>query len=240
MPDENRKCFQKVTHVIFDNDGTLMDTEKQYELAVNNLLRPYGEKYTYELKMQCMGKPTHVSTRFLVEKLKLPIDGATFEQMFNEEVHRQMANVGLMPGVKELLLHLYHHRVPMAIGTSANRKVFCHKATPHRDLLPVFHHIVCGDDPAVVNGKPAPDIFLLAANRFKPRPKPQCCLVFEDSPIGLQAGIAAGMQVVMIPDPRVPEENTKDATIVLRSMADFQPELFGLPPYDNCEHFSFG
>ncbi|XP_062142686.1 probable pseudouridine-5'-phosphatase [Drosophila sulfurigaster albostrigata] len=240
MSPAQDKCLHKVTHCIFDNDGTLMDTEKQYETAVSNLLRPYGEKYTYDLKLQCMGMPTSKSTRFLVEKLNLPIDGATFEQMFNDEVHRQMGNVELMPGVKDLILHLHHHRVPMAIGTSAQRKVFVHKASSHCDIMPAFRHIVCGDDPELVHGKPAPDIFLLAASRFKPKPQPQCCLVFEDSPIGKQAALAAGMQVVMIPDPRVPEEQTKDATIVLRSMADFQPELFGLPPYDNCDRFTFG
>ncbi|KAH8377803.1 hypothetical protein KR093_007226 [Drosophila rubida] len=234
------KCLQRVTHCIFDNDGTLMDTEKQYETAVSNLLRPYGKTYSYDLKMQCMGKPTKVSTRFLIDELKLPIDADTFEQMFNDEVHRQMSNVGLMPGVKDLLVHLHRHHVPMCVATSADRKVFVHKASSHCQLMAAFRHFVCGDDAELVHGKPSPDIFLLAASRFKPRPKPQCCLVFEDSPIGLQAALAAGMQVAMIPDPRVPEEKTKGATLVLPTIAAFQPELFGLPPYDHCDPFTFG
>ncbi|KAM8715977.1 hypothetical protein ACLKA7_002938 [Drosophila subpalustris] len=232
--------IHKVTHCIFDNDGTLMDTEKQYEQAVGNILRPYGEKYIFELKMRCMGLPGNLSSRLLVRELKLPVEEVKFEQMFNAEVHRLMGNVSLLPGVQDLLLHLHHHRVPMAIATSGTRKVFCHKARPHSDLLPAFHHIVCGDDPALKRGKPAPDIFLLAASRFKPKPPPDCCLVFEDSPLGLQAGLAAGMQVVMTPDLRVPEEKTKGATLVLRSMEQFQPELFGLPPFDNCAKFTFG
>jgi len=190
--------------------------------------------------MRCMGLPGYLASRLLVRELKLPVDEQKFEQMFNTEVHRLMGNVSLLPGAKDLLLHLYHHRIPMAIATSGSRKVFGHKAGTHCNLLPAFHHIVCGDDPELIHGKPSPDIFLLAASRFKPKPPAHCCLVFEDSPIGLQAGLAAGMQVVMIPDPRVPEEKTKGATLVLRSMEEFKPEMFGLPPYDNCAKFTFG
>lgn len=57
------------------------------------------------------------------------------------------------------------------------------------------------------------------------------CLVFEDSPHGVTAGIEAGMQVVMVPDPHIDKKLTKHATIVLPSLAKFQPEIFGLPAF---------
>ena len=56
-------------------------------------------------------------------------------------------------------------------------------------------------------------------------------MVFEDAVLGVDAGVAADMQVVMVPDPRLDKEMTRKASLVLSSLEDFKPELFGLPPY---------
>lgn len=108
------------------------------------------------------------------------------------------------------------------------------KTTNHQELFSLFLHKVCGSsDPEVKNGKPAPDIFLVAASRFKDKPRTEHCLVFEDAPNGVSAARAAGMQVVMVPDSHVPIEMCSDATQVLSSLENFKPEQFGLPPFPN-------
>ncbi|XP_001357026.1 pseudouridine-5'-phosphatase [Drosophila pseudoobscura] len=238
----SRACYKPVTHIIFDSDGTVLDTENMYSDVINEIVAPFGKSYTYEMKLRYMGMPALQSARQLVEELQLPLTPVEYLKIFDSVVFGRINNVQLLPGVKDLMLHLHDHRIPMAIATSSVQAAFHTKSQPHRDLFPALHHVVCGDDPELRpgRGKPHPDIFLLAASRFHPAPDPGQCLVFEDSPNGLQAGIAAGMQVVMIPDPRVPSEQRTGATQVLDSMADFEPQLFGLPHYDTCSKFEFG
>ena len=90
--------------------------------------------------------------------------------------------------------------------------------------------IVAGDDPAVINGKPAPDIYLEAARRLNVDPTE--CLVFEDALSGVRSGKAAGCHVVAIPDPRFSTEEKKvfanEADVVLDSLLEFDASQFGL------------
>lgn len=95
---------------------------------------------------------------------------------------------------------------------------------------------MAGDDPEVKRGKPAPDPFLVTMNRFEKKVEnPKNVLVFEDSANGVRAAVAAGMQVVMVPDMSVmkPPEEVKDKiACILAKLEDFKPESMGLPSYD--------
>lgn len=57
-------------------------------------------------------------------------------------------------------------------------------------------------------------------------------MVFEDAPNGVKAAVSAGMQVVMVPDSHVTDEQKQGATVVLKTLLDFKPEEFGLPPFE--------
>ncbi|KAJ8310232.1 hypothetical protein KUTeg_012097 [Tegillarca granosa] len=109
------------------------------------------------------------------------------------------------------------------------------KTTNHKDLFAFFHHLVyIGCDPEVKHGKPSPDGFLIAAQRFPDNPDPKKVLVFEDAPNGVEAARAAGMQCVWVPSiPLDVNKHSDKATQILTSLEEFKPEDFGLPPYNN-------
>lgn len=133
--------------------------------------------------------------------------------------------------------------VPIALATSSGEESVAVKTKNYPNLFSLFHHKVMGSsDPEVKEGKPAPDIFLIAAKRFKEHVEPEDvrfkilkkkksknlnslflqCLVFEDAPNGVKAGRSAGMQVVMVPDPQISEELRKRRNCCLEIIRRFQ------------------
>ena len=101
------------------------------------------------------------------------------------------------------------------------------KYEKHKKWFSQFKQIVRGDDPELKEGKPAPDIFLIAAKRLGVEPAE--CLVFEDAPSGMEAALAAGMSVVVVPDPNMDHSQYQNASQIISSLENFDPEYWGLP-----------
>ncbi|XP_058119029.1 probable pseudouridine-5'-phosphatase isoform X2 [Anopheles coustani] len=224
--------FRKVTHCIFDMDGLLLDTEKIYESILGNLLKSYNSPYPWATRMKVMGTTEQRTCSILVNDLKLPCTVDEFLAKFRRDQLLCLGKAPLMQGAERLVRHLHQHQIPIALATSSGADSVEVKTKNHRELFELFGHKVMGSsDAEVKEGKPAPDIFLVAASRFPDQPDPTQCLVFEDAPNGVTAAIAAGMQAVMVPDPHIEEDQRKHATVVLRSLEDFRPEEFGLPAF---------
>ncbi|CAH1119193.1 unnamed protein product [Phaedon cochleariae] len=225
--------FKNVTHVIFDMDGLLIESESIYDKIINDIVVKYGKEYTEDCRIKVLGTPEQDTAKIVVKELDLPITPDEFLVIYKEMQKTELQNPVLLPGAKELVKFLYKHDIPIAVATSSSQESMELKSKPHQEVFKLFHHIVCGSsDPEVENGKPAPDIFLICASRFPDKPDPSSCLVFEDAPNGIKGAISAGMQAVMIPAPYIPQNLRKSATIVLNSLSEFNPELFGLPPWE--------
>lgn len=203
------------THVIFDLDGTLVDTEPLYTLAAERIVARFGKVFDFGIKRQIMGGGPLAGARFVVEHLGLPL---TPEQYLAEReviLAEACKTARAMPGAIRLIDALHARGIPLAIGTSSEREL-CLLKLAAQPFGGRFRTIVCSDDPGVTSAKPAPDIFLAAARGLGAAP--EGCLVFEDTPKGVAAARAAGMEVIAVIDPTMTGEDFTGALRVVNSL----------------------
>ena len=179
--------------VIFDMDGTLLDTQKicvpAWEYAGRNQgVRGVGEAIKYVCGMNQTGwsnylkehYPTLDLERFIAEMRQYIIDNLV---------------VKFMPGAKELLDYLKRNNIKIGLASGSSRGSVNHHLK-EVSAETYFDAIVAGDE--IENGKPAPDIFLETAKKMGAHPKD--CFVFEDADNGIFAGHKAGMKCIGVPD----------------------------------------
>jgi pseudouridine-5'-monophosphatase len=213
-----------VTHALFDLDGVLLDTEGLYTAAAQEIVGRYGKVFDWSIKQHTMGRDAKLGAKILLDHLDVPLTPEEYLREREPILERLFQTVNAITNAERFVGLLHSRRIPMAVATSSERRLAQLKMRDH-SWFTRFDAIVCGDDPRVLEKKPAPDIFLAAASDLRAAPK--SCVVFEDSPAGVEAARAAGMQVVALPDPAVDERLFRDADIVARGYFEISPEDFG-------------
>lgn len=115
----------KVTHVIFDLDGTLIDSEKFLHLAINDVLGQFGKTMDLTLRAKTVGLHMGQSAPFIIEHCKLQLNPADYTQMVMKRyiayLTGEIDGVGVrfLPGAQRLVKHLASHKIPLAICTGS-------------------------------------------------------------------------------------------------------------------------
>jgi len=180
---------------LFDCDGTIVDSMPLHYQAWKQSLAEYGCVYEEELFYAWGGRPIREIIRLLNEMqgLDMPIEEVAERK---EALYHQL--VPTLKPIPEVIEHidLQHGRIPFAV-VSGSRRNSVTASLGAVNLLDRFDTLVCAED--YQRGKPAPDGFLLAAERLGIPPAD--CLVFEDTDLGIEAATAAGMASVKVPQP---------------------------------------
>jgi beta-phosphoglucomutase family hydrolase len=180
---------------LFDCDGTIVDSMPLHYIAWKTALGEWGAEYPEDLFYQWGGKPIReiVAELNRMQGLSMPVEEVAHrkEGLYYELLPKLTA----VPEVLEQI-RAQHGRIPFAVVSGSTRESVV-KSLEITRLLDKFDVLVCAGE--YRNAKPAPDPFLLAAEKLGVAPEK--CLVFEDTDLGIEAATAAGMQSVRILQP---------------------------------------
>lgn len=192
--------------VIFDMDGLLIDTETYVLEAFNNLCERMEIPADIRVLHKCIGTNREATDRILERELKGAGDIPTFRLKWEAEYRVLTAGKAslLKEGAMELLLHFKRNGHPIGLATSTATKHAL--ARLEKEHIRHFFDAVTGGD-QVTRSKPAPDIYLSASEKFAL--PPENCIALEDSENGVRAALAAGMQVIQIPDIVIPDASLR-------------------------------
>lgn len=180
--------------VLWDMDGTLVDTEPYWMEAEYALVEEHGGTWSDEHARALVGNPLLVSAEYLREHGGVALDPvAIVERLLGAVVARVRDHVPWQPGARELLAELSARRVPMALVTMSWTSLA--HAVVSRLPAGTFAAVVTGDE--VTHGKPHPEPYLTAASRLGVDVRE--CVAIEDSVTGLRSAEAAGATTVAVP-----------------------------------------
>jgi HAD superfamily hydrolase (TIGR01509 family) len=180
--------------VLWDMDGTLVDTEPYWMAAEHELVAAHGGVWTDEFAHELVGNALEVSAQLIIDRSGIPLSVPEIIDALLTRVVAQIAvDVPWRPGAKELLAELNELGVPSALVTMSWRPLAEGVVT----YLPEgsFAAVVTGDE--VTHGKPHPEPYLTASRMLGVDPAD--CVALEDSPTGVRSATAAGVPTLAIP-----------------------------------------
>lgn len=180
---------------LFDCDGTIVDSMPLHYIAWKQTLAEWGCDFDEQLFYAWGGRPVADIIASLNQQHGLQMPVSDVARAKESRYHEQLHQLQPIPEVVEHV-HAQFGRIPLAVVSGSRRNSVIGSLTA-LNLLDKFETLVCAEDYA--RGKPAPDGFLLAAQRLGIAPGN--CLVFEDTDLGIQAAAAAGMSFVRVPQP---------------------------------------
>ena len=202
--------------VVFDLDGILANTEDLYEQAGETVLRRRGKTYDADLRERIMGRPVVDAIQIMIDCHSLP---DTVDDLMREcvDVLQQLMATSLapMPGAVSFIDDLRAANFPIAVATSATPE-YADNVLTRLNLKQQFRFILTAAD--INHGKPAPDIYLLSADRLGIAP-PQM-MVLEDSANGCRAAVDAGAFTVAVPNRHTRNHNFSGARFVADTLND--------------------
>ena len=185
---------------IFDLDGTLLDTEPIYDEAAQQLINEFGngKKIEWDIKRFIIGTPPKVHCKIFVDSYNINLTPDEFQKRRDALLVEPFKKCQFKKGARETTHKCkYDLGLQVSIATSSLKKEVENKTNHLKDWLNEdIDVIVTADDGRIKKGKPAPDIFILAAKELGL--EPQECIVFEDSSSGVQAAISAGVSYVVV------------------------------------------
>ena len=202
--------------VTFDLDGLMFNTEELYQQVGATILDRRGHEFETALMDQMMGRKSNEALGRMIDYFALD---ATVEQLAAESaelfVDLLPQKLAPMPGLVELLAALEAAQIPKGIATSSGR-TFVDAVLAVFGWRPRFAFVLAGED--IVHGKPAPDVYLLAAEQHGV--EPAAMLVLEDSQLGCRAAVASGAYAVAVPSGRSVHHEFPGAKFEATSLGD--------------------
>ena len=222
MSELTKRDRADVCAVALDMDGLLFDTERLYWQVGDTILQRRGHRYSAELQQRMMGRIGLAAAEQMIDFHQLD-DSPQSLLDESDELYADLLVDGLrpMPGLDDWIGHLLGRTVPFALSTSSRRK-FVDLIFDDVAWKGSLAFILTGDD--VTNGKPHPEMYETAANKFAI--KPEEMLVLEDSGNGCAAAVAAGAQTVAIPNEHTRGQDFEGAVLIADSLVD--PRLWSM------------